>query len=331
MAKYRGNSDDWLDDEEERGSNAGARAQKKKKLIVDYLDPSLSNAMVAEVFPNQCQVLTDAGERLASTYRKAKLPQKESRDRAPVAVGDRVRFEKVGAQDGVIDGVCQRRNELVRPAPARATRHVLTANLDLLVIVAASREPEFSSGLVDRFLIAAQAQRIPAVIAVSKMDLWNSSAGEKPWSIYSGIGVEIHEVCARSGMGLDLLKQRVAGQLTAFCGHSGVGKTSLLNTMMGYEVGRTGEVNEFTGKGQHTTTGAYLIPGTRLIDTPGIRAFGLLGIPPEQLKDSFPEFQGLSCATPSCLHRDEEGCQARALPRYPSYRRILESLFADEG
>ncbi len=334
--KYRGDDDDWLDSEKERGSHGSGRKEKKKKPKAGYFPIAESNATVTEVFPNQCRVLVDDGvledrvnRDFACTYRKARLPNSEIRERAPVAVGDRVKFEKVGVKDGVIDGVCERRNLLARPAPERAQRHVLVANIDVLVIVAACREPVFTPGLVDRFLVAAQAQSIETIICVTKMDLFEG--GEKPWTLYLDIGFRVIETGAKDGEGVDELSAALEGKLATFCGHSGVGKTSLLSVLRGEEVGRTAEVSLSTGKGQHTTTGAYLIPGSKLIDTPGIRAFGLLDIEPENLKSFFPELAGLGCAEEGCLHQEEEGCLAHDLPRYASYRRMIESLLAGEG
>jgi ribosome biogenesis GTPase / thiamine phosphate phosphatase len=124
------------------------------------------------------------------------------------------------------------------------------------------------------------------------------------------------------------LQERIAGKLSVFCGHSGVGKTSLLRVLLGREIGRIGELSQATGKGRHTTTGAVLLegPGCRVIDTPGIREFGVVGIEPEELRHYFPEFRELGCAVTDCLHEDEPGCVAQELPRYSSYRRVLTSL-----
>jgi ribosome biogenesis GTPase len=327
--KYRGDDDDYLDSDKERGSHGTGRMAKKQKPKVDYLPIAEANGTVVEVFPNQCKVKDAAGHEFACTYRKARLPTPEIRERSPVAVGDKVRFEPVGNRDGVIDGVCERRNFLARPAPESTMRHTIVANVDMLVIAAASREPDFSPGLVDRFLVAAQAAGIEPILCITKIDLL-APAGVRPWSLYRDIGFRVFETCAKTGTGLEELKKALDGNLATFCGHSGVGKTTILTALLGYEVGKTREVSLSTGKGMHTTTGAYIIPGTNLIDTPGIREFGLLGVKPEDLRRYFPEFQGLACAEQDCWHRDEAGCLAQTLPRHGSYRRMIESLIAGE-
>lgn len=329
-AKFRGDSDDWDDDESERGVRSSGVRPKKSKPKVSYLSPHLANGTVAEVFPNQCLVIQDSGLKLACTYRKAKLPTIELRERAPVAVGDRVRVEVISKTDGVIDGIAERRNMLSRPAPERAMRHVLVANIDRLAIVASSHDPDFTPGLVDRFLVAALAQGIEPFICVTKMDLYKEGEGT-PWSMYRDLGYSVFETCVLKGQGIEELRTFLKGKLTTFCGHSGVGKTSLLNTIIGSEQRAVGEVSSTTGKGQHTTTGAYLISESKLIDTPGIRAFGLMEIEPETLQQYFIEFKGVNCADSECMHRDEEGCGVKSFPRYSSYRRILESLLAGEN
>ncbi len=328
--KFRGGSDDWDNDDRERGVHASRGAKpKKSKPKTGYIDPALTNGTVCEVFPNQCLVIRDAGGKMNCTYRKAKLPTVEIRERAPVAVGDRVRVEAVSNTDGVIDGVGERKNMLSRPAPERAMRHVLVANIERLAVVASAHDPDFSPGLVDRFLIAALAQEIEPVLLITKMDLQKKD-DPSPWTHYRALGYQVFEVCVVSGLGVSEVREFLKGKLTTFCGHSGVGKTSLLNALLGREVGRVGEISSSTGKGQHTTTGAYLLPESKLIDTPGIREFGLMGIEANDLAQYFPEFRGLQCSDPHCIHREEEGCAAKELIRYSSYRRILESLAAGE-
>ncbi len=339
--KFRGGSDDWLDDESEKSSAAGV-ANKKAPKKAKTLRPDEANATVAEVFPKRAAVRMDDGleTRLLCHYRRASVIGRdvgEHRERAPVAVGDRVKIERMQGNEGLIVGMCARRNHLARPAPDREETmlHVLVANLDRLVIVMSAQSPEFSPGIVDRFLVAAAAQKIPCLLAVTKLDLIGPEDSRLAWKTYAELGVDVVELSRKSDGrtydGLEQLRQKINGQTVAFCGHSGVGKTSLLTQLLGHEAGAVGTVSDFTGKGRHTTTSAVLLEGAQgssWMDTPGVREFGLHEISPERLKDYFPEFAGLSplCVAPSCLHLDEAGCRARELPRYPSYRRILESL-----
>ncbi len=336
--KYRGDSDDWLDSESTSQSKKGS-IRVKKANSARSLDLPLdqSNAVVAEVFPNQCRVKLDLGEvDLLCSYRRAEVVGKAKRDhreRTPVAVGDRVLVQQSSPTTGVVEGICARKNRLSRPAPGRESgefHHVLAANIDLLVIAASTQEPEFSSGLIDRFLIAAEMEKIPIIICITKIDLMTVQAA-KPWKIYTDLGYEVVEVSTKQEGKLSALPHFIEGKTTVFCGQSGVGKTSLLRALLKSEVGRVGKVNEITGKGRHTTTGAVLLPGpfsSKWIDTPGVKEFGLLNLLPEDLASLFPEFKDLQCSSRYCRHIEEGNCNARELARYPSYRRIYDSLSA---
>ncbi len=326
-------------------SNGSARPKKKIAARTVNLPWDEANAVVEEVFPKQCRVKTGTGsglisesEALLCSYRWAGIISKASRElreRTPVCVGDRVRAQKTADGVGVIDGICERKNSISRPAPGRdglKLQHALASNLDLLVIVVSVRDPLFSPGLVDRFLIAAEAEKIPVLICVTKVDL-KPEGSDTPWKLYSDLGYRVLEVSAKAGLGILELIRETVGKTAAFCGQSGVGKTSLLRTLIGKEVGRVDSVNAFTGKGKHTTTGAVILDGpqsSRWIDTPGVREFGLANVSPETLVEYFPEFRSLKCKNSDCLHNEEPECIARGLPRYSSYFRILKSLMAGE-
>jgi ribosome biogenesis GTPase len=342
--KFKGDDEDWLDDEQSLNRQRG-RAARPKKPKAPELAPEQANATVVEVFPNQCRVRFDQPgsdpAQILCSYRRAFVAGaggENYRERTPVAVGDRVEATRSSPDAGIVEGICVRRNFLARPAPGRDSKnviHVLAANVDLLVILAAAHQPEFSPGLVDRFLVAAHVAGIPTLLCVSKVDL--CAPGEKletaPWKVYSELGVEVMLESAKTGEGLESLRERLRSQCVVFCGHSGVGKTSLLRKLAETEIGKIGVVSDFTGKGRHTTTGAIMVPGpqgSRWIDTPGIKEFGLWGVSPEKLADYFPEMRDLECRRErSCLHEKEIDCQARALPRYQSYSRIMASLRED--
>ena len=320
----------------QRCPDGGQEGAQKAK----FLDPSEANATVAEVFPKRARVRWDSdGQESLCYYRRSTVMGRdvggEARERAPVAVGDRVKVERMQGQEGLIIGTATRKNGLSRPAPGGANLvQFIVANLDRLVIVASACDPEFSPGLVDRFLVAASAEKIPCVLAVTKMDLLDPGASRHAWQMYAALGLDIVELSRKDPETLETLRKRLEGQTAAFCGHSGVGKTSLLERLTGRDVGAVGAVNDQTGKGRHTTSSAILLQsqsGSSWIDTPGIREFGLVGITSENLKDHFPELISLKCSIASCQHRDEEGCLAHPLERYSSYRRILEDLIEKES
>jgi ribosome biogenesis GTPase len=330
-----------MDDEDASSGRRGASRPKKNPAAkATFLPPEQANATVAEVFPKQCRVKLDdlpekPGDEILCSYRRAGVVgQADSsvRERTPVAVGDRVQASRTSPDSGVVEGVCERRNRIVRPAPGRdAQQHVLAANVDAVAIVASTRSPEFSPGLIDRFLIGAQAAGAEPVICVTKIDL---ADGARPWDAYSRIGCRVRELCALSGRGVPELRAELEGKTVVFCGRSGAGKTSLLNALLGASAGKVGEVSDATGKGKHTTTSAVLLGGpggSRWIDTPGVREFGLVDVEPSRLKDFFPELAAAGCARPDCEHAGEQGCRATGLERHASYLRILESLKSGEG
>lgn len=293
------------------------------------LPPAEGNATVVEIFPNQAAVVRDTGRsRGLCNYRMRSFAfGGASRERSPVCVGDRVRVEV-----DVIVGRCERRNQLVRSAPNSRDPllHAVAANLDRLVVVAAALDPEFTPGIVDRFLVAASAQSIPAILCVNKSDLL-SPGGERPWSHYARAGVELVEVSALGGEGTDALAELIRGKAAAFCGHSGVGKTSLLRRLLGDEsLGRIGGLSAATGMGKHTTTGAVMLPGPAgsfWIDTPGIMNFTLVGVTRESLLPHFPELRDAAVrCIPDCLHDAETDCALRGMPRHLSYRQLLAAL-----
>jgi len=336
MPKFRGSTEDWLDNEGE-SQRPPRKELRRSHPAAGTILPEDANGTVARVFPKQCLVWLDGQERtLLCTYRRASVlghAGDMNRERSPVAVGDRVGVQEVHGDTGVIVGVCTRRNVLARPAPGKGRedknlRQVVVANVDVLVILSSVGRPEFNPGLVDRFWIAAQHSGIEVILCVSKVDLWHGEA--PPWALYRQLGLPVVEVSVHRKEGLSELRKLVGGRMAAFCGSSGVGKTTLLSALLGREVGKMADISDATGKGKHTTTSAVLL-AEGCIDTPGVREFGLVDIPPEQLSQYFPELLGLPCAERGCQHTGEEGCAATHLPRYPSYMRIMESLRAGEG
>lgn len=271
---HSGADEDWLDDIEGQ-PRPKSSAKKPQAGQTKILGQAEGNATVVELFPNQSAVRLDGqAVPVLCGYKMATLAARgEGRERSPVCVGDRVKVE-----NGVIVSRCERRNCLIRTAPnaRNPLLHAIVANIDLLVVVAAAREPEFSAGIVERFAAAATAQKIPVVLCVNKTDLLASGA-PRPWRACAGPGLAVLECSARGGEGTQALAALVRGKTAAFCGNSGVGKTSLLRRLLGDETsGRVDAVSAMTGKGRHTTTGAVLLPGpggSTWIDTPGIMNF----------------------------------------------------------
>lgn len=331
--KFKGDLEDWLDDEGESGGTRSRSATRRySHAKAQFLPIEKANATVVEVFPNQCRVQMDqGGESLLCSYRRAGVMKKNAvRERSFVAVGDRVLVGK-GLSQGVIQGICVRRNKLSRPAPGRegtTVQHVIAANLDRVVIVASACQPDFSAGLVDRFLVGSQAAGIDPLICITKMDLLSRDL-MTPWRLYEGLGFTVAEISSRDGLGIHQLREKLRGQAVLFCGESGVGKTSLLRVLLEKEIGRVASISEATGKGRHTTTGTVLLggpEGSQWMDSPGVREFGLAEVRPEELLRFFPEFLAVRCHFVECQHRGEAGCHAVGLPRHASYLRILESL-----
>ncbi len=296
-----------------------ARKAKNKAKVTNNEEGLETDSLVIGVGPGVCTIAPDGGEpRLCRTEMS-------------VAPGDRVaiRFEKVAA-------IAPRRTTLSRTDPVNVHRErVIAANIDILVIVAAIADPPFRPGLVDRYLVAAARGGVQPILCVTKVDLAaDTSAAE----VYREAGVPVVRCSVQvdegtDGTGIDELRGLLAGSLAVFAGHSGVGKSSLLNALAREARARTGGVSEETGKGTHTTTSSWLYTlknGARIIDTPGIRVFDPGTVTADQLSAAFPEFAEYGCRFRDCKHREEPGCGIRgavddgSIPkgRYMSYLKI---------
>jgi ribosome biogenesis GTPase len=225
---------------------------------------------------------------------------------------------------------------------AHAFEQIIAANLDLAVPVFAAAQPEPKWGMLDRYLVSAEASQIPALICINKIDLIGGQAEEnellQTLETYRRIGYPIVVISARTGEGIDNLTSALEGKVSAFLGKSGVGKTSLLNRIQPGLGQRVHEVSQATGKGRHTTTHLEMFPldsGGAVVDTPGVREFGLWDIAPEELAWMFPEMRpmlGKCHFRLDCLHDEEPGCAVRegvtagriSPFRYRSYVRLLE-------
>ncbi len=258
----------------------------------------------------------------------------------PVAVGDRVRFD-LEHDVGAITEILPRRNHILRQSVKKtAHAHVLAANLDQALLVVTMVLPRTSLGFIDRFLVSAEAFRIPQVIVFNKRDLLDTEAltiQEGVMDLYRGIGVSVISLSAKED-DVSEIRKLLAGNTTLLAGHSGVGKSTILNKLDPQIDQKVGEISGFSSKGTHTTTFAEMFDlggGTFVIDTPGIKEWGLVDMTPQELSDYFPEMRDrrLNCKFGArCLHINEPKCAILdaveageiASSRYESYLSILE-------
>lgn len=268
------------------------------------------------------------------------------RDRLSVAVGDVVAYARHG-EGARVTGVRPRRTSLSRPDPHDpGVERVIAANVDVVVVVASVVAPPLRPRLIDRYLVAIARGGAAAVVCVNKVDLLGApedggdrAAALAPLAPYAAMGVPVVPCSSQTGEGLDALRAHLAGTLCAFVGHSGVGKSSLVNALLPGADAAVGAMSEAAGKGRHTTTASTLraLPdGTRVVDTPGVRSFGLWAVNAAELGWYFPEFEepAARCRFRDCTHDHEPRCGVRdavaagAIPavRYETYLRILATL-----
>lgn len=263
----------------------------------------------------------------------------------PVAVGDEVEIEleEDAENTAMIIDIYPRKNYIARSSPHNKNQHhIVASNLDQTLLFATLKEPRTSAGFIDRFLVSSEAFHVPAIIVFNKADLYREKEMKKfdeLNDVYSSIGYQVVLASTITGQGMQELESILKDRTTLLSGHSGVGKSSFINIIFPQINIKTKEVSGWSGKGMHTTTFAEMFDlpdGGKIIDTPGIREFGIIDIPTQELSHYFPEMREMinGCRFNNCLHINEPGCAVKeaveegniSLERYISYCNILDTI-----
>lgn len=272
---------------------------------------------------------------------KGKMRLKGIKNTNPVAVGDYVAFQQEEGLQGVITGVEERQNYIIRKSVNLSKQtHIIAANIDLAFLVVTLNNPPTSTTFIDRFLVTAEAYSIKTVLLFNKVDTYTpDELAEVKYlaQLYRKVGYECIGISATTGKNIEKVKETMRGKTCVVSGHSGAGKSTLINAIAPQLALKTGEISLQHQQGQHTTTFAEMFDlpfGAHIIDTPGIKGFGMVEIDKHELTDYFPEFFVLKehCKFNNCLHTDEPHCAVKealendeiAWSRYKSYLQILE-------
>jgi len=314
-----------------------ARAMLHEQQLQDAgeIPEGATRGVVVQVVPGGC--IVDVNGKQTRCVLRGLLKSLETQQRNIIAVGDEVYFTLLDDHTGVVERITTRRSVLSRKYKQR--EHVVAANVDQLIVITSVAAPPIRTGLIDRYLAAAENVGLDSIICINKIDLAEDDSHVRQTNIYRELGYGVISCSAQTGDGLDGLKDILHDKKSIFAGQSGVGKSSILNAIQpGLNI-RTAEISEATRKGMHTTTTVELIAlgfGGYVVDTPGIREFALWDIDPQVLPHLFPEFEEYlgTCKLRGCSHTHEPGCSVKDAieqgkingERYDSYCRILESL-----
>lgn len=263
----------------------------------------------------------------------------------PIAVGDMVDADKedIAEESYIINNIYPRKNYITRQSPHnKHLHHIVASNLDQSVLLATLKDPKTSSGFIDRFLVASEAYHVPAIIVFNKSDLYKTKEKEKfeeLKSVYENIGYRVLLMSINDNTGVEEVHELLKDKITLISGHSGVGKSSFINSIFPGQLIKTQDVSGWSGKGLHTTTFAEMFDlpfGGKIIDTPGMREFALMDIEEHELSHYFPEMKALinECRFNNCMHIEEPGCAVKkaveegriSSERYISYLNILSSI-----
>ena len=287
-------------------------------------------------------VITESGQKLQGRLR-GKFKQDGIKTNNPIAVGDYVMVDEANEEKGsaVITDILPRENYIIRKSTRKARfSHILASNIDQALVLATITFPRTSQGFIDRFLVSAESFRIPALVLFNKKDIYKEKdllKCQRLMDLYNGLGYPSHLISAKDEEDLELIKDLVKGKTTLISGHSGVGKSTLMNQLHPELSLATGEVSTFANKGTHTTTFAEMFDlgeNRYPIDTPGIKELGLVDMEDTEISHYFPEMrQYLSqCKFNNCTHLNEPGCRIHQAiedgdideSRFISYMSILE-------
>jgi ribosome biogenesis GTPase / thiamine phosphate phosphatase len=271
---------------------------------------------------------------------KGKLRIMDIKSTNPVSVGDHVEIEMVDPQSGVIVNIADRKNYIVRKSSNLSKQsHIIAANVDQALLVITLAFPATSLEFIDRFLAAAEAYRIPVIIIINKMDLYKEKELKlikDIHEIYEAIGYRVLETSTLESKSLELFRSHLKDKVSVLSGNSGVGKSTLINTLYPELKLKTGSISEYHNKGKHTTTFAEMFElpeHSYIIDTPGIKGFGMVYMEKEEIYHFFPEIfkHAALCQYHNCLHIEEPNCAVRtavengniSASRYHSYLSML--------